>query len=82
MEMYKRRLARRVKYFRVVRGVTQERLAAEAGIHPSYVALIEREEANPSLRVVVAIAEALETTPAILLSLSEPEGSPGATSQM
>lgn len=81
MELYRRRLARRIRYFRNLRKMSQLRLAEEAGLDRSYMSEIERGLANPSLSVIVDIATALETTPGMLLRQEEPEGSQGATSQ-
>ena len=43
-------------------GISQEDLAHEAGIHRTYVSMLERGLANPSLTVLASIAEALGTT--------------------
>ena len=47
------------------RGLSQERLAEKAGVHPTHVGLVERGERNPSLDVAASLAAALG------LSLSE-----------
>jgi transcriptional regulator with XRE-family HTH domain len=47
--------------------LTQEGLAAKAGIDSKYVQDIERGEANPTLAMLVAIAKALDLTLAELL---------------
>ena len=41
------------------RGYTQERLALECGISPSYLRLIEHGDANPTVGELVRIAEVL-----------------------
>jgi transcriptional regulator with XRE-family HTH domain len=40
-------------------GMSQEKLAEKANIHPTHVGLIERSLRNPSLKVCKAIADAL-----------------------
>ena len=40
-------------------GMSQEKLAEKANIHPTHVGLIERSLRNPSLKVSKAIADAL-----------------------
>ena len=54
-------LAARVRALRAERGLSQEALAHEAGIDRTYASQIERAVGNPSLRVLCAIATALET---------------------
>lgn len=48
-------------------GLTQEQLAFEADIDLTYVGGIERGRRNPSLLVMVRIAEALKVEPHALL---------------
>ncbi len=47
---------------RLKRGLSQERLADIAGLHRTYVSLLERGQRTPSLYVIAKLAEALETT--------------------
>ena len=51
-------------------GLTQEQLAFEANIDLTYVGGIERGRRNPSLLVMVRIAEALKVDPQALLDCS------------
>jgi transcriptional regulator with XRE-family HTH domain len=44
---------------RAAKGISQEKLAEKANIHPTHVGLIERSLRNPSLKVCKAIADAL-----------------------
>jgi transcriptional regulator with XRE-family HTH domain len=66
------RLATRVRDTRIERGLSQEALAFAAGIDRTYQSQIERAIGNPSLRVLCAIAEALNVD--LLYLLSEDEG--------
>jgi transcriptional regulator with XRE-family HTH domain len=56
-----------VRRLRQIAGLTQEQLAFEARIDLTYVGGIERGRRNPSLLVMVRIAEALKVEPESLL---------------
>ena len=43
-------------------GLSQETLAFEAGVHPTYISLLERGQRNPTVLVLGDIAKALGTT--------------------
>jgi transcriptional regulator with XRE-family HTH domain len=60
----------RVRELRISAGLSQEGLAAEAGIHRTYVGSVERGERNISLRNIVRIANALNVRPQDLLSIA------------
>ena len=49
-----------VRQLRKSRGLTQERLAELAGVHPSYIGRLERADINTSLDMIDAIAKALD----------------------
>lgn len=57
-----------MRRLRKERSWSQELLAQEAGVAMRYVSGIERGEENPSLMVLVRIAEALAVHPRDLLS--------------
>lgn len=48
-----------IRRIRKMRGLSQEVLADEAGIHRTYIGAVERGERNVSLDNIVAIARAL-----------------------
>ncbi len=48
-----------LKKYRAAKGISQEKLAEKADIHPTHVGLIERSLRNPTLKVSKAIADAL-----------------------
>ena len=56
---------------RAKRGVSQEDLAHEAGLHRTYVGLIERGLRNPTIEVGNALALALGTTLSDLIRRAE-----------
>lgn len=67
-----RRFGRRVRFLRERAGLSQEALAAKAGIHRTYMGGVERGERNISLKNIVRLAAALGVHPRELFD--EPEG--------
>jgi len=61
-------LAQNVRAARRALAMSQEELAHQAGIDRTYASQIERGIGNPSLRVICAIAQALEVDLSELLS--------------
>jgi DNA-binding XRE family transcriptional regulator len=64
-------LARNVRYLRNSKNITQDALAAKCGIFRTYLSRIETGKCNPSLSVLVALADALDISPHILLTSIE-----------
>src|SRR5579884_3768433 len=58
---------RTVRRYRRDKGLTQEELADQTGIHRTYIGGIERGERNPTLLMIHRIADALGVSPARLL---------------
>ena len=56
-----------MRYLRLKRDLSQEKLAEIADVHRNYVGLMERGEANVSLLTLVALAKALGVRPAKLI---------------
>jgi len=54
-----KRFGLRVRRLRKDRGLSQEKLAFDAGIHRTYLGGIERGERNPTLKNITRIARAL-----------------------
>lgn len=57
-----------VKRQRLVLGLSQERLAELAKLHPTYIGMIERGTRNPTLDAAAKIAGALNTELPSLIS--------------
>lgn len=60
-----------VRELRKSRGISQERLADEVGIHRTYIGGVERGERNVSLLNIWRIAVALGVPPSGLFSIAE-----------
>ena len=60
-------LALNLKAIRAERGLAQERLALDAGVDRTVVSKIERAKTNPSLDVLLRLANHLETSVECLL---------------
>ena len=53
-------IGKRIRYYRIQNGITQERLAFEIHTSAAYVSCIERGTKKPSLQKLVEIAEILD----------------------
>jgi transcriptional regulator with XRE-family HTH domain len=62
------KFGRRVRQLRLAKKLTQEDLAARAGLHPTYIGGVERGERNLGLENLLKIARALSEHPSVLLS--------------
>lgn len=58
----------RVRTERAKQGLSQEELAEKAGLHRTYIGMVERGEKNITLGNVAKLAKALRLTPADLLT--------------
>lgn len=56
---YLEQFAKRVRILREEQGISQEKLAAKAGLHRTYIGMVERLERNPSLICIHKIAKGL-----------------------
>jgi transcriptional regulator with XRE-family HTH domain len=63
----RRRVGLNVKRFRAERGLSQEELAFECGLHRTYVSGVERGVRNPTVVVLEKIAKALKVATSLLL---------------
>ncbi len=53
-------LAGKLRELRLERGITQERLAFLAGLHPTYISMLENGRKSPTVDALDRIARALE----------------------
>jgi transcriptional regulator with XRE-family HTH domain len=66
-------IARRIKEFRMIAGLTQEQLSERVDIAPQYLSRLETCRRFPSLALIAELADALNTTPSALLAKPEQE---------
>lgn len=53
-------IGKRLRQYRTQKGYSQERLAEQAGLHPTYIGQIERGEKNLTVESLSRITEALD----------------------
>ena len=68
------KLGKAIKVARVRKGWTQQRLAEELGVTPTYVSLLERDLRDPSWSFVNRLADTLGVPLPLLLLLGLDEG--------
>ena len=59
--------AANVRRLRTERGLSQEELGEAAGVHRTYIGMLERGEKNVTIYNIERVARALEVKPASLL---------------
>jgi transcriptional regulator with XRE-family HTH domain len=62
-------LSAAIRRLRTMRGMSQEQLSLEAGLHRNYVGRVERRELSPTFEPLVSLARALEVSPDELMRL-------------
>jgi transcriptional regulator with XRE-family HTH domain len=67
-------LGRAIRKLRREQGVTIEALAGASDLHWTYLSEIERGRRNPTLKVLAAIAAALDMKTSELIRLAEDDG--------
>lgn len=67
MDDVRKIVGRNVRQLREEAGLSQEKLALEAGLDRTYVSGVERGVRNPTVTVVARLAASLKTTPDKLL---------------
>ncbi len=67
------RVGRVIRKYRENAGLSQEALAAESGLHRTYISLVERGHRNISVDALSQIAEALGVYPSRLMAEAEKE---------
>lgn len=71
MKAVAKQFGEKIRNLRLARNLSQEELAFKAGVHRTYLGGIERGERNPSLKNIMAIANALEVTLVQLFSFDD-----------
>jgi len=57
-------------------GISQESVAAAAGIDRAYLSLVERDRVSPTLRVLSRICAALDVRPSTIIARAERQQRP------
>ena len=70
---YKNVVGSKVRALRVNAALSQEVLSDRCGIFRTYLSRIESGSANPTLVVLVSLAQSLTVEPHVLLVLEKPE---------
>jgi transcriptional regulator with XRE-family HTH domain len=63
-----------LRKLRIERELTLEELAKTSGLHWTYLSGIERGRRNPTLKVLAAVAAALDVKTSDLIRLAEDDG--------
>jgi transcriptional regulator with XRE-family HTH domain len=66
-----------VREIRARRGMSQEELGFDAGLHRNYVGAVERGEINPTFRIVLQVTRGLDVSVSELLAVYERQLSDG-----
>jgi len=61
-------LAEQIRIFRFKRGLSQEELAFRAGLHRTYISLVERAKKSPTIDCLTRISAALDVRASDLLA--------------
>jgi len=61
------KFGKKVREERLNQGLSQEELAAKAGVHRTYIGMVERGEKNITLGSIEKIAKALKLKPSVLI---------------
>ena len=56
---------------RLERGLSQEQLAHEAGLHRTFISMVEHGKRQPTLATVFDLAEALDVRPSTMVRRTE-----------
>jgi transcriptional regulator with XRE-family HTH domain len=75
-------IGKNIRTLRLLRGVTQTKLAQKVGVAPAYISQIESTIRVPSVRVTRRIAEALGTTVGTLLGENLESGAPSRLTKL
>ena len=65
------RLGEEIRRAREAAGLTQEALADRAGIHRTYVSLVERDKKSPTVAMLLRICHAIGVRPSTIVAAIE-----------
>lgn len=68
---YNEAFGRVIRDWRLERMLTQEALAFQISLDRSFVSMLERGKASPSLNTIVALATAFDVAPSVLIARCE-----------
>lgn len=68
-----KRFGAHIRYLRNQQQLSQEQLAEKAGMHRTYIGMVERGERNPALLNLIRLAEALEVSLTSLMDFNTDE---------
>lgn len=68
-------LGNEIRKAREATGLSQEQLALEAGLHRTYISLLERGKRSPTIDVLLRICKVLGTSASELIGRIETDGS-------
>ena len=60
-------IGREIKLERMNKGLSQEKLAEKAGVHRTYISLIERNIKSPTIAIFIRICNGLNIKPSTIL---------------
>lgn len=63
----RKRLAKNLRRIRTEKGLSQEQLSFDAGIHRTFISDLERASRNPSIKIIDKLAVGLKVTVGQLL---------------
>jgi transcriptional regulator with XRE-family HTH domain len=64
-------IGKRIQKIRKIKGLTQEKIAEHAGVSPKYISSIERGKANPTLDLLIILAEIMHVTVADFFDIAD-----------
>ncbi len=70
IQTVKTTLSKNIKYYRKAKRISQQKLADLCGLHRTYISDLENSKCNPTIEVLIIIADCLEIKLIDLLGLA------------